>query len=292
MENEPRGRPSKTFEDQELEELLEEDDSQNQKQMAEQLGCTRMTISRRLKALGKRQIQGKWVPHKLSDRQQENRKLTSGILLERQERKSFLHQIITGDEKWVYLDNPKRKKIWATPGTSASTSKPTPRPDRFGKKTMLCVFWDQRGVLYWELLLPGQTVTADRYQQQLRELNRILPLKRPEWDKRREKSARVVLLHDNASPHIAISVKEVLRELQWETLPHPPYSPDLAPSDYHLFRSMQHGLSGQHFPEHEDVRKWLVEWFDTKGEKFFKDGIRQLPEKWRLCVASDGAYFD
>jgi histone-lysine N-methyltransferase SETMAR len=42
--------------------------------------------------------------------------------------------------------------------------------------------------------------------------------------------------------------KEAIQELVWEILPHPPYSPDLAPSDYHLFRSLSKNLRGAEFP--------------------------------------------
>ncbi|KAG5318536.1 MOS1T transposase, partial [Pseudoatta argentina] len=46
---------------------------------------------------------------------------------------------------------------------------------------------------------------------------------------------KVILLHDNARPHVAKPVKTYLETLKWEVLPHPPYSPDIAPSDFHLF---------------------------------------------------------
>jgi len=65
---------------------------------------------------------GKWVPHELNDRQMERRQNTCQILLVRQIRKSFLHRIVT-DEKWIYFQNPKRKKSWvdlAQPSTSSS----------------------------------------------------------------------------------------------------------------------------------------------------------------------------
>ena len=45
--------------------------------------------------------------------------------------------------------------------------------------------------------------------------------------------------------------------LKWEVLPHPPYSSDIVPSDYYLFRSMAHGLADQQFRSYEDTEKWL-----------------------------------
>ncbi|UYV81906.1 hypothetical protein LAZ67_21000083 [Cordylochernes scorpioides] len=78
----------------------------------------------------------------------------------------------------------------------------------------------------------------------------------------------------------------VFETLKWEVLPHPPYSPDIAPSDYYLFRSMQHGLADQHFSNYDEVKKWIDEWIATKEPAFFGDGIRQLPERWGK-VATD-----
>ncbi|EFN61776.1 Histone-lysine N-methyltransferase SETMAR, partial [Camponotus floridanus] len=53
--------------------------------------------------------------------------------------------------------------------------------------------------------------------------------------------------HDNARPHVVCVVKKYLETLKWDVLPYPPYSPDIAPSDYYLFRSMEHGLVKQRF---------------------------------------------
>ena len=85
--------------------LLDKDHTQSQKMLAEQLDVSQAAISMRLHAMGKVQKIGKWVPHELNDRQMERRQ----ILLARQKRKSFLHRIVTG-EKWIYFQNPKRKK--------------------------------------------------------------------------------------------------------------------------------------------------------------------------------------
>ncbi|GFX74175.1 histone-lysine N-methyltransferase SETMAR [Trichonephila clavipes] len=53
----------------------------------------------------------------------------------------------------------------------------------------------------------------------------------------------VVFHQDNAMPHMSIVTRQKLWELGWEVLMHPPYSPDLAPNNYHLFLALQNFLS-------------------------------------------------
>ena len=135
------------------------------------------------------------------------------------------------------FDNPKRKILWVGPG-QPSTSKPV--RNIHGKKALLCISWVQKGAVYYELLKPGERVTSDRYRQQLMKWNQALKRKQPECGDRTHK---VILLHDNARPHVTIPVKTYLENIKWDVLPHAPYSPDLAPSDYYLFRSMQNRTS-------------------------------------------------
>ena len=104
-----------------------------------------------------------------------------------------------------------------------------------------------------------------------------------------QKHKKVILQHDNARPHVAKPVKTYLETLKWEVLPHPPYSPDIAPFDYYLLRSMAHGLADQQF--HEEIEKWLDSWIASKDEHFYRNGIRALPERWAKVVTSDGHYF-
>ncbi|EFN62484.1 Histone-lysine N-methyltransferase SETMAR, partial [Camponotus floridanus] len=65
----------------------------------------------------------RWVPYEMKERDIERRKAMSEILLARQKRKGFLHRIVTGDEKWIYFDNPKRRKSICDSG-KPSTSTP------------------------------------------------------------------------------------------------------------------------------------------------------------------------
>lgn len=276
----------KKFEDEELQSLIAEDSCQTQEELAKSLGVTQQAISYRIKLLGFIQKQGHWVPYELKPRDVERRLCMSEMLLERNKKKSFLHRIVTGDEKWIHYDNPKRKKSYGPPGhRPSSTSKPNIHCD----KVMLCIWWDQKGVIYYELLNPGETVTGDVYRLQLIRLKRAISDERPEYATRHES---IILQHDNARPHVAQPVKKYLENSGWEVLPHPPYSPDLAPSDYHLFRSMQNALSGVRFSSTQGIRNWINSFLATKPEQFFWDGIHKLPERWAKVVLSDGQYFE
>lgn len=103
---------------------------------------------------------------------------------------------------------------------------------------------------------------------------------------------QVMLLHDNARPHTAKATMEVISSLGWEILPHAAYSPDLAPSDYYLFRSLQHHLSDSHFRSPEKVKKSIDEFFESELPSFFRSGIRKLAERWQKCIESEGDYFE
>ena len=111
---------------------------------------------------------------------------------------------------------------------------------------MLCVWWDQKGVVYYEILKPGETVNIKRYQQQLIDLNRSLLKKRRIKTRIKKRQHKVIFLHDNAPLHVAKPVRDTLEALSWEVLSHAAYSPNLAPSDY-LFASMGHALAEQRF---------------------------------------------
>jgi hypothetical protein len=72
--------------------------------------------------------------------------------------------------------------------------------------------------------------------------------------------------------------KTAIRELDWEILPHPPYSPDLAPSNSHLFRSLSDNLRGVSF-NNAELQNWLDDFLTAKPADF-KRGVKNLPERW------------
>ena len=152
---------------------------------------------------------------------------------------------------------------------------------------MLCLWWDMRGLIHYELLCPNQTITAAKYCSQLEDLKTALSIKRPALLNRKG----VVLQHDNARPHTARITQEKIMSFNWEVLPHPPYSPDIAPSDYHLFRSLQHHLSNKIYENDEQLKNNIDLFFSSKSKNFFEIGIKKLVDHWREVLENEGRYF-
>jgi len=121
------------------------------------------------------QRKGRWVPHELSEDNKNRRRTTALTLLSKFRKKDFLYKIITGDEKWILYDNPKRRKSWVDPD---QTSTSMPKTNIRAKKVLLCIWWDWKGALYYELIQPGETITADHYQLPLTNVSDALEEKR------------------------------------------------------------------------------------------------------------------
>ena len=191
----PRVGRLSEFDDDGLKQLLNEDGRQTSRELSERIGCSPQTILNRLNSMGYTQKVGTWVPHMLT---QKNKEIRSSIACQnlarhratRGHNDRFLNRIVTGDEKWclcLYVNN-KLRKEWTAQG---DTAKPKVKPDAHPKKTMICVWWDHKGLIHWEMLDKNKTVDKELYLAQLHRVNEAILQKRP------DRRGRVILLHDN-----------------------------------------------------------------------------------------------
>jgi len=136
----------------------------------------------------------------------------------------------------------------------------SPRPKKFGVqksagKFLALIFWDQDGILPIDYLPKGQTISAEYYSFLLVQLKDILK------EKRRGNFTKVVLiLPDNAPVHRILATKKKLAYLGFQFLDHPLYSPDMAPSDYHLFPGLKKQLKSRHFSSDSEVIAAAESW--------------------------------
>ena len=130
-------------------------------------------------------------------------------------------------------------------------------------KVLAWIFWDQDGIILIDYLRKGQTINAEYYSSLLVQLNDLLK------EKRHGKVKGSLFLHDNAPAHSALATQKNLAYLGFECLDHPPYSPDLAPSDYHLFPGLKKQLNGCHFSSDAGVMAAAETWLGGQPSDFF-----------------------
>ena len=119
-----------------------------------------------------------------------------------------------------------KKRKWKHPGS--------PPPKKFrtqpsASKVMATVFWDSKGIILIDYKPAGTSITGEYYANVIKQLRVAIKEKR-----RGKLAAGVLLLHDNAPVHKSRVAQTAIRECKYEQINHPPYSPDLAPSDYYV----------------------------------------------------------
>ena len=172
------------------------------------------------------------------------------------------------DETWLCHMTRRRSNNQWSGCIAVHPSKKKFRVQKSAGKFLASIFWDQDGILLFLYLPKGQTINAEYCSSLLVQLKDILKGKRhgklTKW---------VLFLHDDAPAHRTLATQKKLAYLGFQCLDYPSYSPDLAPSDYHLFPELKNQLKVCHFSSNVYVIAATETWLD-----------RQLPEFF-FCVA-------
>ena len=153
---------------------------------------------------------------------------------------------------------------------------------------MLTVFWDSQGIVLEHYQERGTIINSARYSEMLTgRLKHAIRRKR-----RGLLSKGVVLLHDNTRPHTAAHIAETLRNLKFQVMTHPPYSPDLALSEFHLFGSLKEALRNCQFTSDKEVKEAMHAWLAAQSKTIFSEGIRKLVQRWTKCVENQRDYVE
>jgi len=160
------------------------------------------------------------------------------------------NRVVTCYETWCFQYDPERKRQsmqWKTQNS--------PRPkktlmSRSQVKTMLVCFFDHKGDGSLRIHSQGQTVNQQCYLEMPTRLRVSVRRKRSGlWPD------KWIIHHDNAPAHDALRVREFLAKSSITKMDHPPYSADLAPSDFWLFTKLKNALKGQRFDDVSDIQR-------------------------------------
>ena len=239
--------------------------------------------------LGFHKVCARWIPKQLTEVHKQTRVdvCQKHLVHYSNEWDIFLDRIITGDETWVHHYKPESKwqsMEWKHPQLPCK-KKFKIQPS--AGKLVLTVFWDSQGPVLEHYQERGTTINSARYSEMLTDR-----LKPAIWSKCRGLLSKVVLLHDNALPHTAAHTAEMLQKLKFEVMSHPPYSPNLAPFDYHLFGPLKEALRGCRFTLDQKGKEAVHAWHTVQLKTFFSEGIRKLVQWWNECIKKQEDYVE
>lgn len=293
-EDDPRsGRPStsvnaKTVE--KIEKMVLDDRRLTIKYIAETLKISFGSVHSILTdVLGFKKVSARWVPRMLTQANKDLRLEVSKRNLEKimHDPDTFYRRFVTMDETWVHHFDPETKK------QSMSWKRPSSPPIKKFRvfptagKVMASVFWDAEGILFIDYLPKGKTITGAYYTDLIPKVRQAIKEKR-----RGKLSAGVLFHHDNAPAHRSQMALTAVRQAGFEIFDHPPYSPDLAPSDFHLFPKLKEHIRGTKFDDNNAVMGAVEEFFEAQEKSFFYDGLKKLEKRYNKCIEQEGNYVE
>jgi len=240
--------------------------------------------------LGLRKRCARWIPHLLTPAQKEERvQICQKLLTEFEPRgpKRFA-DVVTGDECWISFFTTRDKQsnmVWL------SEDEPRPQILKEGfrsRKRLFTIFFGTQGPICVDIMPQGSTITAQYYTDQV--LPQVLQ-HRSETAPTRV-GPRLLLHHDNAAPHKAKLTQEYLETQGIALVPHPPYSPDLAPCDFWLFPKIKARLAGRPFQRIQDLAKAVHSELRTIPQSEYRECFQKWRMRMKRCVEVGGEYFE
>jgi len=281
------GRPLEIPENktEKLAQIIRENRKATTRTMCDLLNVGKGSLQPMMASLGVRKLCSRFVPKFLTFEMCERRLscCLSNLAILFALGDSFLANIVTMDETplSLYLPESKRDsmewKFQNEPPTRKLRASATHR-----KATMLTVYWDRKGIVASDCN-SSTSINSLYYMEQLRNARS---------KKRKPTNEDLWLLQDNAPIHTSdLSVDEI-RKCGFKVLQHPPYSPDLAPSDFYLFTHLKKHLSGNHFSDREEVEAEVDRFFKQQPANFYKKAFDELAVRWQKCVDANGGYIE
>lgn len=291
-EDDPRkGRPTEAVTSDSInavETLVLTEPHSSLEQIAEITGLSKGSVHTILTLhLQRKKLCGRWIPHLLTEADKEDRMETSRSLLNRFRRmgSSGMRNIVTGDETYLYYYEPgsrTERMEWRRTGEGPSTSL---APSHFSEKVLYTIFFTADGEVSRFVAPKGTTLTGKYFS------GVILPQLQRDFQ-RLHPNQQMKLHVDNAPAHRATIVREYLEEQQIVRLPHPAYSPDLAPADFWLFPKLKSCLRGRTFSNRQALGQAVGQVLNSITKEEWSKCFEEWKQRLQHCIKSNGEYFE
>ena len=234
-------------------------------------------------------ICAKFLPKMLREYQKERRCYNSREMVELiHSDPAVLDALLTCDESWIYCYDPETKRHGSQWKHAGSPRPKKARQTKSTHKVLMIPFFDSTGVIYMHWVPTGHTVNKEYYVEVLKEFQKRFRRKRPALFK----SGQWHFHQDNAPVHNSILVTDYLTKMGINTVPHPPYSPDLAPCDFWLIPKLKEKLRGCRYETIEETKESVTRVIDMLTEEDFHGAFQKLLKRYNKCIEAGGDYFE
>ena len=230
-----------------------------------------------------KKLKGIWVPHELTDSQKKVRVdwCQDKIRQFRGGRLRKVDSIVTVDETWInfhttYFGN-KRQWLFADEDYPQ-----VPKMAKTSNKRMFTIFFNSTGILLSQFQEQGYTVTSIDYLDALKSVK----------EKLTESGIMNPILHqDNCRIHLSRDCQKYYAN-EWELMKHPPYSPDLAPCDFWLFKKVKEEFRGKRFKTDIELATAVDLFIHQIPKSEFEKCFKIWFERMHKCIEAGGNYFE
>lgn len=254
------------------------------RQIEEMTGIPKSTVEFHLtQKLKFKNVLLKWIPHRLNEGQKEERVSISKELLKilRSAKHRGWKYFVTGDESWFYFSY-DHDRMWIQPG-----EKPETREKKMigSQKAMLSVFWNPNGIQVINWLPEGSTFNAQYYIDEI-----LCPLSEMDGGFPDNEGRRLTVHADNAKPHTARKATRFFELSGLKKAPHPPYSPDIAPSDFFLFGYVKEKLKGSSFETRYELFAEVQKILNEIPKETLENVFEEWDDRLRMVINTNGDY--
>ena len=274
-----------------IRQTIANDDRITLRRLAEVTGVCKDTVRKITnEQLHMTKLCAKWVPHKLTADQKKNR-----VRICQQNLTSFqpngskrVTDICTGDESYIlYYQRPRKQqnRAWRTNGEPRATIL---KPGFGAPKAMFTVFLTSQGPVLTDMIPKGRTMTG-KYYSEIIVPGIVIGLRK---QKPGRALCRQFILHDNASSHKTLAVRNAFAAAGLKVLDHPAYSPDLAICDFWLFALLKKKLAGRNFTTRPELARAVNQELKNIPQTEYRHAFDSWIKRMKLCIDAGGEYFE